>query len=205
MRHLWTDDEIKLLKERYSHCQTKILAVELGLSERKIYNQAYKLGLNKSLEYLKSDNSGRLTAKDKRGLSTRFKHGHKSWNKGLKGICIGGKETQFKKGHFPHNTKKDGQISIRNDEGKMYKYIRVSLGKWKPLHVYTWEEKYGPVPKGKIIVFKDRNTMNCDPLNLELIDRQENMRRNSFHRYPEELSKLIQIKGALTRQINKMR
>lgn len=205
MIHHWTQIEIEILKERYPHCQTKELAKEFGVSDRKIYNMAYKLKLSKSEEYLNSDQSGRLTGKDTRGLGTRFKSGHRSWNKGLKGICIGGKETQFKKGNKPHNTKADGQISIRNDEGRKYKYIRLSLGVWKPLHVYNWEKANGSVPDNMIVVFKNKDTMSCDLSNLEIIDRKENMMRNTYHRYPEELSRLIQIKGALTRQINKQK
>jgi hypothetical protein len=39
---------------------------------------------------------------------------------------------------------------------------------------------------------------------LELISRAENMRRNSYHtRYPKEVAQLIQLRGALNRQINK--
>jgi hypothetical protein len=33
----------------------------------------------------------------------QFQKGHQTWNKGLKGLEIGGKETQFKKGAVPHN------------------------------------------------------------------------------------------------------
>jgi len=113
---------------------------------------------------------------DKHG---RFIKGHRPWNKGKKGINIGGKETQFKPGHLPHNTKQNGDISIRKDKsGRPYKYIRISKGKWELLHRYKWEKYNGKIPKGMLVVFKDGNSLNCNINNLELITRKENMQRN---------------------------
>lgn len=88
----------------------------------------------------------------------------------------GGKETQFKKGQLPYNTKYDGCITVRSDG---YKYIRLAMNKWVLYHRYVWEQAYGPIPPGMILVFKDRNPLNCDLGNLELITRSENLRRNS--------------------------
>lgn len=95
------------------------------------------------------------------------------------------KGTRFKKGQLPHNTKsRDGVITIRHDHpdrnnGRSYKYIRVSLGKWVPYHRYLWEKKYGKIPSGHCLWFKDGNSLNCRPSNLELITRKENYDRNS--------------------------
>ena len=110
----------------------------------------------------------------------RFLKGHRAWNKGLKGITIGGEQTQFKPGHEPHNTKYDGAISIRKDSKQdiYYKYIRVAKGKWELLHRYIWKQHNGEIPKGMLVVFKDGNQMNCSIDNLELITRKENMQRN---------------------------
>jgi hypothetical protein len=38
---------------------------------------------------------------------------------------------------------------------------------------------------------------------LECISRRENMQRNTVHNYPAPIPQLIQLKGALQRQINK--
>lgn len=87
--------------------------------------------------------------------------------------------TRFKKGHLPHNCIgiKDGDIRIRKISvsrgSRPYKYIRISLGKWKELHVYNWEKKHGSVPEGKIVVFKNGDSMNCSISNLKLITRQQ--------------------------------
>ena len=52
---------------------------------------------------------------------------------------------------------------------------------------------HGEIPKGLIIVFKDNNPMNCTIENLEAITRIENMRRNTYHRYPNELKRTIKL------------
>ena len=112
----------------------------------------------------------------KSGPCAQFAKGRPAWNKGLKGVMRGGEATQFKPGQLPHNTKYDGCISVRADG---YKYIRLELKKWVLYHRYLWEQTYGPIPPGMILVFKDRNPLNCDLDNLELISRRENLRRNS--------------------------
>ena len=44
-------------------------------------------------------------------------------------------------------------------------------------HVYLWKKHNGKVPRGKIVVFRDRNPMNCVLENLELITRGEALER----------------------------
>ncbi len=118
------------------------------------------------------------------------------------------KATMFKKGSLPHNTKKDGLIVTRKEvmrsgEVRMYQWVRISKANWKMVHVVKWEKKYGKVPKGHIVVFKDKNTMNLSIKNLELITLQENMRRNTIHNLPPELKKSIRVITSLNRKIKK--
>ena len=92
------------------------------------------------------------------------------------------KGTVFKKGHVPANSKgvKDGDVTLRKDKsGRLYKFIRLSLGKWIPLHIANWEKENVKVPKGYCIWFRNGDTLNCDINDLELITRGENMKRNS--------------------------
>ncbi len=87
--------------------------------------------------------------------------------------------TMFKKGNKPHNTKHDNAVSIRKDSsGYQYKYIRISEGNWKLLHRIVWEDANGPIPKDHLIVFKDKDALNCDISNLECISNTENLDRN---------------------------
>lgn len=46
-------------------------------------------------------------------------------------------------------------------------------GKWKSKHIILWEEANGPVPKGHVVIFSDRNQQNVTLDNLLLISRQE--------------------------------
>ncbi|MDL5050625.1 tyrosine-type recombinase/integrase [Oscillatoria amoena NRMC-F 0135] len=92
--------------------------------------------------------------------------------------------SQFKKGQSPHNTLQDGAITIRGDgTGKSSKrkiyYIRLSEGKWYPLHHYIWENVFGPIPLKTCVGFKDGNSLNCLIDNLYLLKMSDNVMKNS--------------------------
>jgi hypothetical protein len=207
MRTFWTDRDIETLKRLYPDTRSAEIAEILNCTIYRIYNKAYQLGLKKSIEFKRSEAliKGLMT----KGVSHRFSKGHEPANKGKKWdefMTPEGQKnslkTTFRKGHLPHNTKSDNEISLRNDDGYLYKYIRVALGKWQPLHVYNWEKVNGKIPEGYIVVFKSPDKMNCDISNLELITREENMMRNTIHRYPPELKFTIRKLKQLNRLIN---
>jgi hypothetical protein len=199
-----------ILRELYADFSSSEIADVLGCSTDRVYNKAFALGLKKSAEYLKSDYSGRMSKARLKGIEYQFPKGNIPCNKGLKWsdfMTPEGREnslkTTFKKGNTPHNTKSDGVISIRRDKyNHTYKYIRLAQGIWKPLHVYNWEQAYGPVQEGFIVVFKTADKMNCDVSNLELISRSEHMSRNSIKRYPVELRQAMKAIKKLTKAIN---
>lgn len=94
------------------------------------------------------------------GLNGRFNKGHKTWNKGMKGLDIGGKETRFKKGNIPSNYMPVGSERVNGDD---YVDIKVAdPNKWIGKHVFIWEEHNGPVPEGHAIIFGDKNRRNFD-------------------------------------------
>lgn len=157
--------------------------------------------------------------KQKFKAGSYYKSGHQPDNKGKKITEFMSAEAieRSKTGRFAkdiitngrdHNWKQDGEICTRRSrlktgEQRPYKYIRLSKSKWQMLHVHLWEELNGKAPAGHIIVFKDKDTMNCVADNLECISLQENMRRNSYHRFGVEIAGIIQLRGVLTRAINK--
>ena len=111
-------------------------------------------------------------------MKGQFEKGCMPWNKGLKGFRPS-KRTEFKAGHIPANTKYNGCVSLREKaDGEKYYYIRISQAKWVLYQRYLWEQKYGSIPNGMLIVFKDKNPLNCALENLEMISRIENLRRN---------------------------
>lgn len=210
MRKPWTNIEIKILKALYPDTQGIEIASLLKCSLCRIYNRANKMGLRKSLEFKESELSGRITKLLILGAEFRFQKDQTPFNKGLTWDEYMSPEKQqesfkttFQKGHLPHNTKSDGEISLRVDSrGYQYKHIRTSVGVWKHLHVHNWEKENGPVPEGFIVVFKSADKMNCEVSNLELITREENMVRNSIQRYPADLQLAMKSLKKLNYQIN---
>lgn len=210
-RHYYTAEEEDLIRKYYSTMSTPELAKMLGVSALSCFNKAAQMGLRKDPQWLYENlvENGRKNVK--RLKDSQFKKGMTPHNKGkkisaetkAKMIASG---TLFKKGQVPYNTQFDGAETIRKDKhGREYVFVRISKRKWIPKHVILWEEAHGKVPKGYNIVFKDNNTKNIILDNLEMISNAELMRRNSIHaNYPPEVTKLIQLKGALKRQINKI-
>ena len=205
-KHIYTEAEKAEIIRLYPHRPTNEIALLLGIPVASVYSLADRLGIKKSPAYLKrlrSEMSRRLADS---GAAHRFSKGQVPANKGKKmstEVYAKVSATMFKKGHMPGNTLYDGAESIRNDKnGHQYIWVRVSLGKWVPKHVLLWQQSHGPVPKGHNIVFRDGNTLNCTPENLECISNAELMQRNSLHNLPEEVKELIYLKGRLSRAIN---
>lgn len=110
------------------------------------------------------------------GLSGRFEKGSVPANKGTKGLTSGNR-TSFKKGAKPKNYLPVGAETIVNG------YIKIKIADpktWRMKHVWIWESVYGPVPKGCVVIFKDRDHMNCEISNLALIKRSELAVLNKF-------------------------
>ena len=204
MRKLWTTDEVKILRKMYPDQLTSDIAERLCRSKASVYGKAKFLGLEKSQAFFQSEKSGRLTGKEN---GYRFQKGHTPPNKGQKmsaDVKEKIKHTFFNKGHQPHNTLYDGAIRTRVDRtGRRYQFIRVKLGKWELLHRYNYKKHHGEIPRGMIVAFIDGNSMNCDPSNLELISKQENMRRNTIHNYPDSVKKAIRTLSKLNKNIKR--
>ncbi|MEI7727671.1 MAG: HNH endonuclease signature motif containing protein [Bacteroidota bacterium] len=196
----WTVLQDSFLILYYSDEATSVLAKKLGRSTLAVYEHAQLLGLHKSKEYMKSDQAGRL--KGDTGIKTRFKKGVAPWNKGLHYNPKNG-TTRFKKGNKPMHTAYDGAISVRSDNGREYKYIRITESHWIPLHVKIWTDANGPVPDGFIVVFKNQTISDREKLdNLELISRAENMKRNTLTQYPPELRQVIKTLNNLKNKLH---
>lgn len=212
-RHRWSDDDIALLTRLYPDTPTIDIAKQLGASIDRVYKKANSIGLRKSSEYMNSPAACRLRRGDNVGAASRFQKGHVTWNKGVKGIYIGGIATQFKPGRAPSeasNYKPIGSVRLSKDnylECKVSDDQSVSPARrWIGMHRLVWEKVNGPIPAGHAVVFrKGMRTTNQHEITvdrLELISRADLMRRNTVHNYPPEIAKLVQLRGALIRQIN---
>ncbi|MEC0131512.1 HNH endonuclease signature motif containing protein [Paenibacillus odorifer] len=106
----------------------------------------------------------------KSGIDARIKLGSVPPNKGKKKLWSGGENTQFKKGHKPHNYVPIGSERVNGDD---YVDIKVAdPNKWRGKHLIVWEQRQNrTVPKGHAVIFGDGNRRNFDPDNLILVTR----------------------------------
>ena len=194
------------IKRRYPYEPTKKIADDLGLTLSQVYNRAHDMGLKKSDEYNNTPDSGRFHKGVRRYPNGEFKKGSIPHNKGKKmtpEVYQKVSNTFFKKGQKPINRQEDNAISIRTDTtGIGYKYIKLADSEWELYHRYIWKQHHGSIAYGYIVVFKDKNSMNCTIENLELITYKENMERNSIQRYPAPLREVMKLTNKLIKKIN---
>jgi hypothetical protein len=191
----------EIIRERFPKERTQNLADELGLTYYQVANRAFNMGIRKSDEFKMSEHSGRHNLIEA-GKKSRFTKGHTPHNKGKKmsdDVYQKVKGTMWEPGHRPHNWKPDGTVLLRSDG---YLYYKISDGNWILYHQKIWMDVNGEIPKGSIVVFRDKNRMNCELNNLELITLTENIDRNTIRRYPEEVQQIIKLNSKLKKKIN---
>jgi hypothetical protein len=210
----------QLLREWYPQYAGEVVAGGLDIPLAAVYSKAAKLGLRKSAEFLASDMAGRIQRGKEHPsmIASRFKPGIVPWNKG-KHVIAGGRsaETRFKPGSVPHTTLPIGSLRTvrggsKNPELLLEQKVTDLPGpynvRWQPVHRLVWIKANGPVPEGHIVVF--RHGMRTTVLEeitldrLECISRAENARRNHPRSKSPELAALVQLKGAITRQVNRI-
>jgi hypothetical protein len=193
----FTKKEDAFLKRNYMKIPCKRMARILGRSEGSARHRLHRLGFVVPPE---------IAQKFKN--QNQFKKGKVPANKGKKQtefISRAGIKrtvaTRFKKGGVPKNLKPLGSTRVSKDG-----YLEIKTmepNKWEHYHRLMWEETFGDIPKGKIVRFVTKDKLNVHPFNLELVDRVENMRRNSIHNRGKEIAQVCQLLGVLQRQINK--
>lgn|GEM_PF-6284473 len=111
--------------------------------------------------------------------------------------------TWFKKGNRTgaanNNYVPIGYERVRGDG---YTWIKVAEGTWREKHKIVFEQHFGSIPVGHLVVFKDGNPLNFSPDNLEAITRKEHVKRNRWGNGPSEFS-LISGRAAMAR-LNKL-
>lgn len=206
-RAAWTAEQDAVLRERYPHELTAVVAAAVNHPESSTHKRAAVLGIQKTAEYLASSLACRLTGEQ--GRATRFTKGHTSHNKGKRrpGWSVGRmRETQFAKGQQSHNTKPigferviDGYLWRKVSEIKNVVWTR----NWRQVHLILWEEANGPIPKSSMIAFRNGNKADISLDNLECVSRADWMKRHTVHDLPPELKETVQLLGRVNRQIRK--
>jgi hypothetical protein len=197
----------EIIRQRFPHERTQGIADDLGLTYSQVANRAFTMGLKKTLEFKRSESSGRQNLINC-GKKFRFTPGHTPFNKGKEmpsEVYEKVKDTMFKPGNRPHNWKPDGSIVERKDtdlSGRVYLYYKIRDSKWILYHNKIWIDANGPIPNKHIIIFKDGNTRNCQLDNLQCISMKENVIRNSIQRFPKEIIEVIKLTSKLNKTIN---
>ena len=196
------------MRAKYPHMQTaKLVPMLPGRTLTTIYQHAANLGLKKSAAYLASAEAHQLNGKI--GSAHRFQKGHVPANKGLRRPGWGPgrmKETQFKKGS--RSVRWDPEVycvgALRiNSDGYLDIKVREGLRAWERMSRWVWTAERGRIPKNGVIRAINGDEDDCRIENLRLTTRQQLMAEDTYHRYPQPIRRLIQLRGALNRQINK--
>lgn len=207
--HFWTDEDLDILKELYPVNSTDFVARKLNLKPYQVYQKANKLGLKKSNELIKKQLDEQGKKLRKLGAKYRFPKGHIPENKGKKQTEFMSpeaiertKKTGFKKGHIPKNHQPVGTERFGKDNYILIKIKEPSV--WDLKHRVLWQKHYGEIPEGSVIVFKDGNINNISIENLEMLTREELMKKNTIQRYPEDLRKVMMLQGRLRKKIKEV-
>jgi hypothetical protein len=215
----WTPALDAKLRSLYADNPTEVVAEMIGARTSQVYSRASHLGIKKSDTFLSSVKSGRI-ARGKQHpnmTATHFKAGSKPWKKGTNYVAGGrSAETRFKKGrkaeesfnYVPIGTvrlSKDGYLERKMTDDPAL----VPARRWTFVHRLVWEAAHGPIPPGHMVVFRPGQKTHLEELltadRLECISRAENARRNSIWRSDPEVAKLYQLKGQITRQVNRIK
>lgn len=212
-RRLWTPAEDAQLRALYPDTPMPVLRAALpGRSARSIYQRAATLELRRSDAYLASPAACRLRRGENVGKAHQFQPGHVPANKGLRrpGWSAGRmRETQFRKGErhgvAAQRVQPIGTERVNRD-GYRERKINDDLPlqrRWRAVHLLLWESVHGPLPPVHAVVFVNGDRRDIRLENLRLVNRAELMRRNSVHNLPAPLVEVVQLRGALVRQINR--
>lgn len=194
IRHYYTLEEDEFLRKNVK-----------GISLKELTNK-----FNEKFNYILSESAIR-NRKNKLNLSSgitggQFVKGHKSWNKGTKGLTKANR-TSFKKGNIPHNHRPVGSERITVDG-----FVEVKIAepnKWDLKSRVVYRQHYGKIPEGHKIIYLDGNKQNLDISNLKAISYAEEliMNKNKLRFDKKELtetgyliSKIIHKRGKLKRE-----
>lgn len=217
-RRKWTPAELAHLAAIYPHQRSDAVAKELNRPLKSVHDKAYDLGIKKTAAFMASPDSGILQKGQQHpeSVASQFKPGLVPWNAGRKGWQAGGRSvgTQFHSGMMPKNTMPVGSHRIVTSQGvprleqKMNETPGPNHLRWVPVARLVWEAAHGPIPKGNIVVFKRgmaslvAQEITAD--RLLCITRREHAQRNHPRSHSPEVAALCQLKGAITRQVNRI-
>lgn len=98
----------------------------------------------------------------------------KEWVRVPKGVRVS-PASEFKPGAVPKNKLPVGSVTIRDDKaGKPRAWVKVAEpNKWRPRAIVVWEATHGPLPRGKVVHHRDRDSLNDSLENLVALTPSE--------------------------------
>lgn len=168
----YSKQDLDYIKKHYPNGDNHEIAKKFNTTARAIATQAFQLGVKKTDEW-----------KVQQGIRTGWQKGQVSHNKGKKmskATYEKVKHTMFKKGNMPHNRREENVITLRIQKGGYMQWWMRETGtrRMRPLQNIIFEEHFGrPVKKNHFIVFKDLDSLNCNPENLLEVDRRGHLNK----------------------------
>jgi hypothetical protein len=166
----YTPEEIRFIKKKYNlrHCFSKR---EIQFLEKRVGGRSYiELTEMFNRHYGYQLNVWQVTDfLHKQGLSNGIPQGYQKGHVS----CLKGKKLPWLKRKNPeYNRRPIGAMRV-NRGG--YNVVKVSNDPavWKLLHHVVWEKAHGPIPKGHVIIFTNRNILDTRLKNLILVSRRE--------------------------------
>lgn len=218
-REPFTPDMDETIRINYPMWPAFLIGALIGRTASAVYQRAQRLGVEKHPDHWRNPHAHLWNSTSHpNSVAARFKPGQTPPNKGLRrpGWAPGRMaQTQFKKGRPAHEARNYVPIGTEKIDPKRKSLVRkitddpavFPTKRWRPVHVLVWEAANGPVPKGHICVFRPgMKTFVASEITvdkLEVITLAENMRRNTVHNYPKPIVRMIQMRGALNRSINR--
>jgi hypothetical protein len=207
MRRPWTDEDDDFLRTRYPTETADFLATALNRNASSVYARVSRLGIRKSEAFRLEQREKITRGLIESGKKSQFSPGSVPWNAG-KRYSPGGKsiDTRFQPGRKLRSWKPIGTERLNNQGYLERKVLDTGVTKvdYRLVHHLVWECAGRTVTPGHALVFRDGNKANVSLENLELIDRKTLMGRNSINNYGPEVAMLSQLRGAISRQINKL-
>lgn len=116
-----------------------------------------------------AENRGRIQPGEHRSPSTEIQPGQR--------LSPG---TEFRPGGPAHNRLPVGSVRIRTFRGVKRAWVKVAEPNvWRERAKVVWEREHGrPIPRGRVIHHRDRDSLNDDPSNLVALTRSEHAREH---------------------------
>jgi hypothetical protein len=209
----FTPEEDQYISNNYLTLNLQEMADHLNRALGSVFGRMERIGLVVPAEIKLERLQQSFKRLEESGKISRFPKGHVPANKGQKMSpemyekCKG---TMFKPGQIPATCVHFGKPYLHQrirEDGNVERlwFIQESTNKRSAYLAYLCR-KNGIDLTGKKPILKDGFDHSRAPTfeDIMIVTNAENMRRNSLHRYPPEVVKLCQLKGALQHQINKI-